>query len=148
MRIMAAMVPYKKNGLRRPILFLHLSETAPKNGSRNRASTLSMAMIRPEKVSSRWKVLVSTKGITALYICQNAQMLRKPKPICTVFLTSNLILYSPRYSPQLSLESHTYLSETRFRTDVLVALHKVLLCTTLCRDGTLRSLERHVYASS
>ena len=47
----AAAVPPRMKGIRRPILVSVRSEMAPNRGSRNRASTLSAAIMAPETVS-------------------------------------------------------------------------------------------------
>ena len=49
--ITAAAVPPRMKGIRRPILVSVRSEMAPNRGSRNRASTLSAAIMAPETVS-------------------------------------------------------------------------------------------------
>ena len=87
----ATTVPKTKNGIRLPHGCVHLSERAPKNGSKKRASTLSRAIRAPEMVSSRCRVLVSINGITLLYICQNAQIEKNAKPMRTVRFTLSFI---------------------------------------------------------
>ena len=73
-------------GIRRPSFVFVRSLSAPKNGSRNSASTLSAAMIAPESVSSRWNVSVRILGMTVSYICQKAQMERNARPTSMVRL--------------------------------------------------------------
>ena len=51
--ITAARVPPSMYGILFPILVFVLSERVPKKGSRNSASTLSAAIMAPEKVSCR-----------------------------------------------------------------------------------------------
>ena len=43
-------------------------------------------MMTPDQVSFMWKVLVKIRGMTLLYICQNAQMEKNAKPMHTVRL--------------------------------------------------------------
>ena len=66
-------------GIRRPILVLVRSESAPNSGSRKSARMLSSAMIVPEIVSFRRNVSVRILG-TLSYICQNEQMDKKARP--------------------------------------------------------------------
>ena len=93
------------NGIRRPIFVLVRSLSAPKNGSRNSASTLSAAMIAPETVSLRWNVFVKISGMMLSYICQNAQMDKNASPTSTVRLLSSFMEGPPckrcRISSQL-----------------------------------------------
>ena len=87
----AANVPPSIYGMRFPILVLVLSESVPKNGSRNSASTLSAAMIAPENVSFMWNVFVSISGMTLSYICQKEQIDRNARPTRTVRLLLSFI---------------------------------------------------------
>ncbi len=84
-------MPPRINGIRRPIFVLVRSLSAPKNGSKNSASTLSAAMIAPEMVSSKWNVFVKISGMMLSYICQNAQMDKNASPTSTVRLWSSFI---------------------------------------------------------
>ena len=59
----AAMVPKMMKGVLRPRLFLHLSDTAPKSGSRKSARTLSAAMMTPESVCDMPNLSVSILGM-------------------------------------------------------------------------------------
>lgn len=59
----AATVPKMMKGVLRPRRLLHLSETAPKSGSRKSASTLSAAMMTPESVCDMPNLSVSILGI-------------------------------------------------------------------------------------
>ena len=79
-------MPQSTKGSRRPERNRLLSDSVPKKGSRNRASTLSAAMMAPDQVSFMWKVLVKIRGMTLLYICQKAQMEKNAKPMHTVRL--------------------------------------------------------------
>lgn len=89
-------------GRRRPRGLRHLSDSAPNRGSRNRASTLSAAIMAPENTSFMWKVLVSINGTRLSYICQKAQIDRKAKPMSTVFFLSSFIEGPPfGYSPYI-----------------------------------------------
>ena len=72
--------------MRRPMRVLVRSLSAPKNGSKTSASTLSAAMIAPQTVSSSWNVWVKISGIMLSYICQNAQMEKNANPTRTVRL--------------------------------------------------------------
>ena len=76
----AAAVPPTINGMRRPMRVLALSDSAPKNGSKNSASTLSAAIMAPAKVSFSLKVSVRIKVITLSYICQNVQIDKNARP--------------------------------------------------------------------
>jgi len=76
----AAAVPPTINGMRRPMRVLVLSDSAPKNGSKNSASTLSAAIMAPAKVSFSLKVSVRIKVITLSYICQNVQIDKNARP--------------------------------------------------------------------
>ena len=81
-------VPYRRNGLRRPILLLQRSEMPPNNGNKKMARTLSAAIIAPDIVSFIAKVLVKINGMMLLYICQKAQMDKNANPtrmVCPVF---------------------------------------------------------------
>lgn len=51
--VTAAMVPPIIKGMRRPRGLRTLSDSAPKKGSKNSASTLSMAITTPAQVSPR-----------------------------------------------------------------------------------------------
>ena len=51
--VTAAMVPPIMKGMRRPRGLRTLSDSAPKKGSKNSASTLSMAITTPAQVSPR-----------------------------------------------------------------------------------------------
>ena len=66
--------------IRRPIFVLVRSLSAPKNGSKNSASTLSAAIMAPAKVSFSLKVSVRIKVITLSYICQNVQIDKNARP--------------------------------------------------------------------
>ena len=76
----AAAVPPTIKGMRRPMRVLVLSDSAPKNGSKNSASTLSAAIMAPAKVSFSLKVSVRIKVITLSYICQNVQIDKNARP--------------------------------------------------------------------
>ena len=76
----AAAVPPTINGMRRPMRVLVLSDSAPKNGSKNSARTLSAAIMAPAKVSFSLKVSVRIKVITLSYICQNVQIDKNARP--------------------------------------------------------------------
>ena len=73
-------MPRRMKGIRRPILVLVRSESAPNSGSRKSARMLSSAMIAPEIVSFRRNVSVRILGMTLSYICQNEQMDKKARP--------------------------------------------------------------------
>ena len=90
-RITAQPVPKRIKGIRLPSFVSVLSEMPPKSGSRNSASTLSAAMMAPETVSLRWKVLVSIRGTMLSYSCQNAQMERNARPTRIVRLLLSFI---------------------------------------------------------
>jgi len=62
------------------------SDSLPKRGSRNNASTLSSAMITPAISSGISKVFFKMRGTTLSYSCQNAQMDRKARPTRSVRL--------------------------------------------------------------
>ncbi len=79
-KMAAAAVPPTINGMRRPMRVLVLSDSAPKNGSKNSASTLSAAIMAPAKVSFSLKVSVRIKVITLSYICQNVQIDKNARP--------------------------------------------------------------------
>ena len=83
-RMTAAAVPPRMKGVRRPSFVWHLSDSLPKNGSRNSASTLSMAITTPTRLSFMWNVFFKIRGITLSYSCQNAQMDRNAKPTSSV----------------------------------------------------------------
>ena len=74
---------------------VHLSDKPPNRGSRNRASTLSAAMIVPEMLSPMPKVSVRILGTRLSYICQNAQIDRNAKPTKTVRLVLIFIKEPP-----------------------------------------------------
>src|SRR5699024_11208466 len=76
----AAAVPPRMKGIRRPLLVSVRSEMAPNRGSRNRASTLSAAIMAPETVSLSWKVPARISVMTLSYICQKAEMDKKASP--------------------------------------------------------------------
>ena len=59
----AQMVPVIMYGVRRPRLLVHLSESVPKSGSRNSASTLSAAMMTPERLCDMPNLSVSILGM-------------------------------------------------------------------------------------
>lgn len=106
MMMTEAIVPYIMNGLRLPSGCLHLSDKVPNNGSRKRASTLSMAIITPENVSFRWKVFVRRSGTILLYICQNALIAKNANPTLIVCPTlsftafpSSPVSFSKNQSP-------------------------------------------------
>ena len=67
-------------GIRRPILVLVRSESAPNSGSRKSARMLSSAMIAPEIGAFRRNGSVRILGMTLSYICQNEQMDKKARP--------------------------------------------------------------------
>ena len=98
-------MPPRINGIRRPIFVLVRSLSAPKNGSKNSASTLSAAMIAPEMVSSKWNVFVKISGMMLSYICQNAQMDKKRQPHQHRALVVKLHSRSPCKEKSISLES-------------------------------------------
>ena len=58
----ATSVPTTMKGVRRPLGWVHLSEMCPNSGSRNSASTLSMAMITPDQVWLMPNLLVRIRG--------------------------------------------------------------------------------------
>lgn len=60
----APTVPPRIKGIRRPSRLRHRSDSAPKKGSMNRASTLSMAMMTPETVSPTPKLFLRISGTT------------------------------------------------------------------------------------
>ena len=76
----AAAVPPTMNGMRRPMRVCVLSDSAPKSGSKNSASTLSAAMMAPAKVSLSLKVSVKIRVMTLSYICQNVQIDKNARP--------------------------------------------------------------------
>ena len=76
----AAAVPPTIKGIRRPMRVLVLSDSAPKNGNKNSANTLSAAIIAPAKVSFSLKVSVRIRVITLSYICQNVQIDKNARP--------------------------------------------------------------------
>ena len=76
----AKAVPPTMNGIRRPMRVLVLSDSAPKNGSKNSARTLSAAIIAPARVSFSLKVSVRIRVITLSYICQNVQIDKNARP--------------------------------------------------------------------
>ena len=84
--VTARAVPPNINGIRFPIGVSTLSERLPKIGSRNKASTLSAAMIAPVTVSPRPKEFFKINGITLSYICQNAEIDKNARPISMVLL--------------------------------------------------------------
>ena len=96
---------------------MHLSDSPPNSGSRNRARTLSAAMMMPETLSPMWKVSVRILGIRLSYICQKAQMDRNAKPTSTVRLVLSFIEEPPfpcRYNRIISVllgEVQTFLSK-------------------------------------
>ena len=57
------MVPVIIKGVRRPRLLLHLSERVPKSGSMKSASTLSAAIITPERLWDMPNLSVNILGI-------------------------------------------------------------------------------------
>ena len=59
----AISVPITIKGVRRPFLWLHLSEIAPNSGSINSASTLSAAMMMPDQVWLMPNLLVRIRGM-------------------------------------------------------------------------------------
>ncbi len=85
-KMKAEPVPARIKGIRLPMGVLIRSESVPNSGSRNRARTLSAAMIAPVSVSPRWKVFLRIRGMILSYICQKAQMDKKAIPIKTVRL--------------------------------------------------------------
>ena len=95
MRMMAQPVPKRMKGMRLPSFEWLLSETEPKNGSRNSARMLSAAMIAPENVSFMWKVFVRISGTMLSYICQNAQMDKNARPTRMVRLLLSFISVLP-----------------------------------------------------
>ena len=76
----AAVVPPTIKGIRRPMRVCVLSDSAPKNGSKNSANTLSAAMMAPANVSFNLKVSVKIRVITLSYICQNVQIDKNARP--------------------------------------------------------------------
>ena len=85
-KITASTVPVTINGILFPNPVSVLSDIAPKIGSRKMASTLSAAIMAPVSVSPIPNVFCRISGIMLSYICQNAQMERKARPINTVLL--------------------------------------------------------------
>ena len=59
----AQTVPAIMKGVRRPRLLLHLSESVPKSGSMKSASTLSAAMMTPDRLCDMPNLSVSILGI-------------------------------------------------------------------------------------
>ena len=98
----AAAVPPTINGMRRPMRVLVLSDSAPKNGSKNSASTLSAAIMAPAKVSFSLKVSVRIKVITLSYICQNVQIDKKRKTHQNGAAAVQLHGDSPNFGAQLA----------------------------------------------
>ena len=82
----AITVPPTINGIRFPNFVFTLSEKVPKSGSKNKAKTLSTAIMAPVKVSPISKVFCKIKGMMLSYNCQNADMDRKASPIKKVRL--------------------------------------------------------------
>ena len=91
------------NGIRRPMRVLVLSDSAPKNGSKNSASTLSAAIIAPAKVSFSLKVSVRIRVITLSYICQNVQIDKNARPtriVRRLFSFTAMLLLDGAVSPR------------------------------------------------
>src|SRR5699024_6142966 len=84
--ITAQVVPTRIKGILLPILVLTLSDKAPISGNRNKARTLSRAIITPVIVSLNWNVLERINGIKLSYSCQKALIERKARPIKNVRL--------------------------------------------------------------
>ena len=82
----ARAVPVKIKGILFPIGVSILSERVPKTGSRNRASTLSAAIMVPVNVSPIPKLFFKIKGIMLSYICQNELIDINARPISMVLL--------------------------------------------------------------
>ena len=80
----AQAVPNSMKGMRLPRRVLVRSDSLPNSGSRNRASTLSAAMIAPETLSPMWKVSRRISGMMVSYICQKAQIEKNASPISSV----------------------------------------------------------------
>ena len=91
------------NGIRRPMRVLVLSDSAPKNGSKNSASTLSAAIIAPARVSFSLKVSVRIRVITLSYICQNVQIDKNARPtriVRRLFSFTAMLLLDGAVSPR------------------------------------------------
>ena len=76
----AMIVPITMYGVRLPKRDLHLSDSAPKIGSMNSASTLSSAITTPDQPCAMPNLSVRILGMILSYACQNAQMRKKAKP--------------------------------------------------------------------
>ena len=59
----AISVPITMKGVRRPFLWVHLSEIAPNRGSMNSARMLSAAMMTPDQVWLMPNLLVRIRGM-------------------------------------------------------------------------------------
>ena len=97
-------VPPTMNGIRRPMRVLVLSDSAPKNGSKNSASTLSAAIMAPAKVSFSLKVSVRIRVITLSYICQNVQIDKNARPtriVRRLFSFTAMLLLDGAVSPRI-----------------------------------------------
>jgi hypothetical protein len=79
-------VPKMIKGVRLPSLVSTLSDKAPNKGSIIRASTLSMAIIAPVKVSPTPKVFFSISGMILSYSCQKELIDKNARPIKKVRL--------------------------------------------------------------
>ena len=86
MNVTAAAVPPRMKGIRFPIGVETLSESVPRRGKRNKARTLSSAMITPLAISGTWKLSSKISGTVKSYICQKADMDMKARPIRNVRL--------------------------------------------------------------
>ncbi len=73
-------------GILFPSLVSTRSDRLPNSGSKNRASTLSAAIMVPVTVSPSPKVPCSISGIILSYICQKAEIDKKASPIKKVLL--------------------------------------------------------------
>jgi len=96
----AAAVPPTMNGMRRPMRVLVLSDSAPKNGSKNSANTLSAAIMAPAKVSFSLKVSVKIRVITLSYICQKVQIDKNARPTRMVRRLFSFTAISPNFLRQ------------------------------------------------
>mgnify|MGYP004417966705 FL=1 len=136
--------------MRLPILAVHLSESPPNNGSRKRASTLSAAMIAPEKVSFMWNVLVRISGITLLYICQKAQIDKNAKPIlivCFVFsfilcLYPLLLLYSTEFS---FISQYVLMSFLQLQFNIIRNITNISVCLCIFFRFSLNNRVRCIF---
>ena len=97
-------MPTAINGIRLPNRVFVRSESAPKNGNRKTASTLSIAISTPVTVSLMPNVFCSISGMMLSYVCQNAQIERNASPISIVrFVFSFIIIPLLQFPRRLRL---------------------------------------------